>query len=38
VVDAGNYVPGLRYAEIEELEQGEVESRWTVKQFGLRVV
>jgi predicted dinucleotide-binding enzyme len=38
VVDAGNYVPGLRDAQIEELEQGEVESRWTQKQFGRPVV
>jgi 8-hydroxy-5-deazaflavin:NADPH oxidoreductase len=38
VVDTGNYVPGLRDAEIEELEQGEVESRWTEKQFGRPVV
>jgi predicted dinucleotide-binding enzyme len=38
VVDAGNYVPTVRDGAIPELDGGMVESRWTEKQLGHRVI
>jgi predicted dinucleotide-binding enzyme len=38
VVDAANYVPGLRDPEIPAIEAGEPESRWTAERLGRPVV
>jgi 8-hydroxy-5-deazaflavin:NADPH oxidoreductase len=38
VVDTGNYVPFLRDGQIDELDAGQVESRWTERQLGHPVV
>src|SRR3954453_5310523 len=38
IVDAVNYVPGLRDPEVPAIEAGEPESMWTADQLGLPVV
>ena len=38
VVDAGNYVPHLRDAPIDDLDNGAVESRWTESHLGHAVI